>query len=292
MSLVTNSVPASPLPRMAHSAFLATLILLGLMSFATTGSAGGAQTQPAAETPVAMQPVVAVPEGEDPANKAATRTQQTFHIQPLRPIAELEREALAAQPPSEDGEFLSPDLVDLAAADPQLRLDIRYASDNNFLGVQVYRQARAYLQRPAAEALLRAHQKLQAMGYGLLIHDAYRPWYVTKIFWDATPEEQKIFVANPADGSRHNRGCAVDLTLYDLASGQPIEMPSGYDELTERAYPDYAGGTEEQRRHRDLLRASMEAEGFSVYPEEWWHYDYQDWRRYPILNKTFEELEQ
>lgn len=286
MNLISQSHTANPLARIAHSASLAVLILVGLIAFTATANAAEAQTQPTAETSVA------VPAGKDSANKAATGTQQTFHIQPLRPIADLEREALAAQPPVEAGEFLSPDLVDLAAADPQLRLDIRYASDNNFLGVQVYSQAGAYLQRPAAEALMRAHQKLQTQGYGLLIHDAYRPWYVTKIFWDATPEEQKIFVANPADGSRHNRGCAVDLTLYDLATGEAIEMPSGYDELTERAYPDYAGGTEEQRRHRDLLRASMEAEGFSVYPEEWWHYDYQDWRRYPILNKTFEELEQ
>jgi D-alanyl-D-alanine dipeptidase len=227
----------------------------------------------------------------DSAVQATIGTVQTFHIEPVRPIAELEHEALLAQPPREAGEFLQPDLVDLTTIDPVLRLDIRYATDNNFLGVPVYRQARAFLQRPAAEALVRAHQRLQAEGYGLLIHDAYRPWYVTRIFWDATPEQQKIFVANPADGSRHNRGCAVDLTLYEIATGQPVEMPSGYDELTERAYPDYAGGTAQQRQLRDLLRASMEAEGFTVYPEEWWHYDYQDWRRYPILNKTFEEIE-
>jgi D-alanyl-D-alanine dipeptidase len=261
--------PALPL-NCFRNACMATACLL-LISFATGGRAGDGSG--------------------DSAVQATIGTVQTFHIEPVRPIAELEQEALQAQPPTEAGEFLEPDLVDLTTIDPVLRLDIRYATDNNFLGVPVYRQARAFLQRPAAEALVRAHQRLQARGYGLLIHDAYRPWYVTRIFWDATPEEQKIFVANPADGSRHNRGCAVDLTLYEIATGQPVEMPSGYDELTERAYPDYPGGTAQQRQLRDLLRASMEAEGFSVYPEEWWHYDYQDWRRYPILNKTFEEIE-
>jgi D-alanyl-D-alanine dipeptidase len=154
----------------------------------------------------------------------------------------------------------------------------------------VYTQARAFLQRPAAEALLRAHQKLSHLGYGLLIHDAYRPWYVTKIFWDATPAEGKIFVADPSQGSRHNRGCAVDLTLYDLHSGKPIEMPGTYDEMSRRSYPNYAGGTSLQRWHRDLLRRAMESEGFTVYEFEWWHFDYKDWREYGIQNISFENL--
>ena len=97
-------------------------------------------------------------------------------------------------------------------------------------------------------------------------------------------------MAVQSKGSRHNRGCAVDLTLYDLKTGKPVEMVSGYDEFSDRAYPDYMGGTSAQRWHRDLLRAAMAAEGFAVYEEEWWHFDYKDWRKYPILNKTFEEL--
>ncbi|MEJ8567974.1 M15 family metallopeptidase [Elongatibacter sediminis] len=96
--------------------------------------------------------------------------------------------------------------------------------------------------------------------------------------------------SDPADGSRHNRGCAVDLTLFDLGTGLPVSMPSGYDEFSHSAHSDYTGGSEEQRRHRDRLRSAMEAEGFTVYPEEWWHYDYRDWQHYPILNVTFEEL--
>ena len=142
----------------------------------------------------------------------------------------------------------------------------------------------------AAEALGRAAKTLRAQGFGLVIHDGYRPWFVTKMFWDATPEEFHGFVADPAKGSRHNRGCAVDLTLYDVKTGKPVDMVSGYDEFSDRAFPDYMGGTSRQRWFRDLLRTAMQAEGFSVYEEEWWHFDYKDWNKYPILNKTFEEL--
>ena len=94
----------------------------------------------------------------------------------------------------------------------------------------------------------------------------------------------------PAQGSRHNRGCAVDLTLYELKTGKAVEMVGGYDEMSDRSYPDYPGGTARQRWHRELLRHAMEEEGFSVYEAEWWHFDYQDWRKYPILNLTFDEL--
>jgi D-alanyl-D-alanine dipeptidase len=216
---------------------------------------------------------------------------QVFQIQLSRSIDDLRREALAAAPPHENGQFRSPDLVDLAALNAAIHLDIRYATTNDFLGTPVYTQARAFLQRPAAEALVRAQQRLTAYGYALLIHDAYRPWYVTKIFWDATPPEGKIFVADPAQGSRHNRGCAVDLTLYDLKTGKPIEMPGTYDEMSERSFPDYPGGTSLQRWHRDLLRWAMESEGFTVYEHEWWHFDYKDWHEYPILNVPFEKLQ-
>ena len=211
-------------------------------------------------------------------------------INPVRSVTDLRAEALVASPPREDGAFRKPDLVELAPLDKSIHLDIRYATSNDFLGTPVYSQARAFLQRPAAEALLRVQQKLKPLGYGLLIHDAYRPWYVTKIFWDATPPEGKIFVADPAQGSRHNRGCAVDLTLYDLATGKPIEMPGTYDEMSPRSYPDYPGGTSLQRWHRDLLRRAMESEGFTVYEAEWWHFDYKDWKEYPIQNVPFEKL--
>jgi D-alanyl-D-alanine dipeptidase len=213
-----------------------------------------------------------------------------LRIKPVRPVVELMKEARAAQPPQETGDFLPADLVELTKLDPTIRLEIRYATTNNFLGTRFYSESRAFMQRPAAEAVVRVHRKLKKLGYGLLIHDAYRPWYVTKVFWDATPAEKKVFVADPAKGSRHNRGCAVDLTLYDLKTKRPVEMVSTYDETTLRAYPDYPGGTSLQRWHRKLLREAMEAEGFTVYEAEWWHFDYKDWRKYRIGNMTFEAI--
>ncbi len=198
--------------------------------------------------------------------------------------------AYSQQPPNEPGPFRQPDLVELIKLDPTIKLDIRYATKNNFLGRPVYKQARAFLQRPAAEALVRINQSLRKQGYGLIIHDGYRPWFVTKIFWDATPEDKKIFVADPAKGSRHNRGCAVDLSLFDLKTGQEVKMPSEYDEMTERAHINYACATAEAKRLRDLLRAAMEADGFAVYEPEWWHYDYKDWKEYPIGNVKFSEI--
>ncbi len=216
--------------------------------------------------------------------KIAGESQTSAQIEPIEPVDELRRRAMAARPPHETGDFREPDLVELMSLDPTIKLDIRYATTNNFMRTVFYPEARAFMQRPAAEALVRAHQKLRAMGYGLLIHDAYRPWYVTKMFWDGTPPDKRIFVADPSQGSRHNRGCAVDLTLYDLETGQPAEMVGLYDEMSERSYPDYPGGTALARWHRALLRRAMEAEGFTVYEFEWWHFDYKDWAKYPILN--------
>jgi D-alanyl-D-alanine dipeptidase len=213
-----------------------------------------------------------------------------FRITPVRPVAELRAEALRATPPEEIGPFRPAELIEIVTLDSTIHLDIRYATPNNFLSTPLYSQPRAFLQRPAAEAVVRIHRALKPLGYGLLIHDAYRPWYITKIFWEATPPSQHDFVANPATGSRHNRGCAVDLTLYLLKNGQPVSMPSLYDEFSPRAEPSYTGGTAEQTRLRELLRRAMEAEGFAVYSHEWWHFDYKDWREYGIGNTKFEDL--
>ena len=213
-----------------------------------------------------------------------------LRVTPLRPVPELIKEALAADPPKETGDFRTPDLVELIKLDPTIKLEIRYATTNNLFGTVFYSQPRAFMQRPAAEALVRINKTLKPLGYGLLVHDAYRPWYVTKVFWDATPDDKKLFVADPSKGSRHNRGAAVDLTLYDLKTGKPIEMVSTYDETTDRAYPDYPGGTSLQRWHRDLLRSAMEADGFKVFEAEWWHFDFKDWQKYPIGNVRFEQI--
>jgi zinc D-Ala-D-Ala dipeptidase len=193
----------------------------------------------------------------------------------------------AEGPPHEAGPFRPADLVELGRLDAALRLDVRYATSNNFMGRPVYAEARAFLQRPAADALLRALAALRPKGYGLLVFDGYRPWAVTKAFWDSVTPEQRAFVADPAKGSKHNRGCAVDLSLFVLATGREVEMPSPYDEMSERAHPDFAGGTAARREARDLLRTVMEAEGFTVESNEWWHFNYKDWPLYPILDIPF-----
>ncbi|WZO97728.1 serine hydrolase [Isosphaeraceae bacterium EP7] len=215
---------------------------------------------------------------------------KTFRITPVRSAAEIRLETAEMKPPSEPEKPRKADLVDLIAVVPGLKLDIRYATTNNFLSTPLYTSARALMQRPAAEALARVQAGLAPKGYGLLIHDAYRPWRVTKLFREATPPAQHIFVADPAKGSKHNRGCAVDLTLCDLANEQPIEMTGGYDEFSDRSFPGYPGGTSRQRWHRDLLRNAMEAEGFNVIDTEWWHFDYKIWNDYPIIDIPFEDL--
>ena len=200
--------------------------------------------------------------------------------------------ALAAAqdvPPKEENKREA-DLLELVKLDNTIKLDIRYARSDNFVGRPVYTEARAFLQRPAAEALLRVHQKLQRQGLGLVIFDGYRPWSITKLFWEVTPEDKRKFVANPKTGSKHNRGAAIDLSIYDLKTGRLLEMPSDYDEFTERASPNYTGGTDEQRRNRDLLRSLMEAEGFTVNQNEWWHFDYKDWQEYAIYDIPFSEI--
>ena len=193
---------------------------------------------------------------------------------------------LEAPPPRSPGQAL----VELTPVAPSLRFEIRYATANNFLGRAVYTQARAFLQRPVAEDLLRAGRSLPARGYGLLLFDAYRPWSVTRLFFELLPPEKRRFVAPPSRGSNHNRGCAVDLTLYDLGRDREAEMPSAYDEMTERAAPRYAGGSPEQRTRRDLLRAAMEAQGFTVDRGEWWHFDHKSCRGLALLDLPFEDL--
>ena len=225
-----------------------------------------------------------------PRRDVGTEAGGTFRIDPVRPVEELRADALAATPPPEPGPFRDSELVEVTSLEPGILLDVRYATTNNFMSSVFYDEPRVFLQRPAAEAVARVHRALAEHGYGLLLHDGYRPWYVTKMFFDATPESQKIFVADPANGSRHNRGSAIDLNLYDLVTGEPVDMVGTYDEFSPRSFPDYPGGTSRQRWLRELLRRAMEAEGFTVYEAEWWHFDHEDWREYAIQNATFDEL--
>ncbi len=199
-------------------------------------------------------------------------------------------QAVAIAPPVEKNKREA-DLVELVKLDKTIKLDIRYARNDNFVGRVVYPEARAFLQRPAAEAILKVHKKLKKQHLGLMIFDGYRPWSITKLFWEVTPEDKRKFVANPAVGSRHNRGCAVDLSVYDLRTGKLIDMPSDFDEFTGRASPDYKGGSAAQTKNRDMLRRMMEAEGFVVNKNEWWHFDYKDWEKYAIYDIAFSEIE-
>lgn len=194
-------------------------------------------------------------------------------------------------PPQGGGPYRPSELVELVKLEPTVRLDIRYATADNFTGRAVYPEARAFLQRPAATALIAVQSSLHEQGYGLVVYDAYRPWSVTKLFWDITPPDKRIFVADPGVGSKHNRGCAVDVGLYDLKTGREVEMTGAYDETTERSFVTYTGGTAEQRAHRDLLRQAMERAGqFFVYPEEWWHYDFKDFASYAIQDMPFSAI--
>lgn len=195
--------------------------------------------------------------------------------------------AFAQNKPPQEPDKREADLLELVKLDKTIKLDIRYARTDNFVGKVVYPEARAFLQRPAAEAVVRVHRLLKKQGLGIVIFDGYRPWSITKLFWEVTPDDKRKFVANPKTGSRHNRGCAVDLSIYDLKTGKLVPMPSDFDEFTERASPDYKGGSAEETRNRDLLRKLMEAEGFTVNANEWWHFDYKDWQTYAIYDIPF-----
>jgi D-alanyl-D-alanine dipeptidase len=187
-------------------------------------------------------------------------------------------------------DFRASDLVELQLLDSTFKLDIRYATIHNFTRQKMYAQPRAFLQRPAAQALVRVNNVLRENNCGLIIFDGYRPWSVTKKFWDMTPGNSKQFVADPREGSHHNRGCAVDVSLYDLTTEKPLMMPCDFDDFTPKAHPAYAGGSAHARKNRDLLASVMGGEGFSIHPKEWWHYDYQDWWQYQILDIPFEKI--
>jgi D-alanyl-D-alanine dipeptidase len=191
-------------------------------------------------------------------------------------------------PPVDRQATATPDLVDLARFDPRLRFDIRYATPANFMHRTLYPVARAVAQRPVAQALSRVQTRAEAEGYGLLIFDAYRPWRITKAMWEQTPPEKREFVADPATGSRHNRGCSIDLSLH--RGGIEVVMPSPYDDFTPAAYRSNTNAPEEALRLSRLLEGWMVAEGFVPLPNEWWHYDWAEWRRYPIMDVPLEDV--
>jgi len=180
------------------------------------------------------------------------------------------------------------DLVAVTSVNSRIRLDIRYATTNNFTGKQVYPCAKACLHRPTALKLTKAQKKLEEQGLGLKVYDAYRPLSVQKIFWTIMPDER--YVADPAKGSRHNRGSAVDVTLVELKSGKELEMPSGYDDFSARAGYTFTNLPPKAISNRTMLRATMTECGFVPFETEWWHFDDADWTKYPILDIPLERL--
>lgn len=174
------------------------------------------------------------------------------------------------------------DLVKVKNFIPTVVLDIRYATTNNFTGQKLYETDRTFLRRAVAEKLRAAQQEFNQAGFGLKIYDAYRPISVQKKMWAIFPQEG--YVANPAKGSRHNRGAAVDVTLVDLETKSELLMPSGYDEFSEKAHRNYKNAPEEAIRNRELLERVMIKHGFTGLPTEWWHFDDVNWRNYELLD--------
>ncbi len=179
-------------------------------------------------------------------------------------------------------------LVDIRTINPRIVLDIKYATSDNFVSKPVYTAAKAYLQQAVAGKLDRVQRDLEKQSLGLKIWDAYRPLSVQKQLWSLVPDER--YVADPAKGSSHNRGAAVDVTLVDAFGGE-LFMPTGFDDFSEKAHYDYQELTQEQLHNRTLLAESMERQGFVSLPTEWWHFSDPDVRTYPLLDISFEELE-
>lgn len=181
-------------------------------------------------------------------------------------------------------------LIDLSAFIPGIVLDIRYATDNNFTGKAVYTQAKAWVRFPLAVALKEVQDELKKQGLGLLIYDAYRPYAATLAFYEIVRDTN--FVAAPWRGSRHNRGAAVDVGLVELESGRIIEMPTLFDDFSERAHIDFMDLPDEVIANRARLVNLMSAHGFDAYPYEWWHFDFKGWEAFDLMDLSFEELEQ
>jgi zinc D-Ala-D-Ala dipeptidase len=182
------------------------------------------------------------------------------------------------------------ELIDLETFVPGLVLDIRYATSNNFTGERIYAQARAYARKPVAEALKKVQQELKADGLGIKMFDAYRPYKATVKFYEVYGDT--TYVASPYRGSRHNRGCALDLTLIELRSGQELKMPTGYDSFTKQAWPSTPVADPEVRKNRQRLIHVMEKYGFRVNSSEWWHFDFVGWKNFDVLDIDFDQLQE
>jgi D-alanyl-D-alanine dipeptidase len=176
-------------------------------------------------------------------------------------------------------------LVEIKKYIPEIVLDIRYATTNNFTHHRMYPQARAFARLPVVMALKDVEIDLKTRGLGLKIYDAYRPYTITEKFYEVTPDTN--FVADPRKGSKHNRGCAIDLSLIDLKTGKELDMPTGFDSFSRKAGANYPDLPQQQIVNRELLKSVMQAHGFRVIATEWWHYDFNGWAKYPLLDIPF-----
>lgn len=180
-------------------------------------------------------------------------------------------------------------MVDLECFISGIELDMRYATRNNFTNQKIYTKPKAYLRKSAAEALQKIQLELNKEGLGLKIFDAYRPYSATLKFYDIYPDTN--FVAAPWNGSSHNRGCAVDLTLININTGQELEMPTAFDDFTEKAAHNFMDLSAQAIQNRQILRDVMTKNGFSIYPYEWWHYDFIGWEDYCLMDIDFEDFD-
>lgn len=207
-----------------------------------------------------------------------------FRFAPVSDWQALKTAADAAVMPAQLGTGQQAQLVDLAQAVPGLKFDLRYAQADNCFGQAITDDQRAFLDADAAQALAQAQQYLKPYGYGILVWEAYRPWSVSKLAYDALPADKKSMLPAPEAGFSHNTGCSIDVSLYLLATGENTGMISDFDEPSVRQYADFAGGTTLERYRRDLLRRAMQMAGFTASETEWWHFDYGDIKGFAHLN--------
>ena len=205
--------------------------------------------------------------------------QYKYGLTPVR--LEKYRTSIAANPQNE--------LINLEKFIPGVKLDIRYATTNNFTKEKIYNLSRAYARKPVAESLKKAQEEFKKHGVGIKIFDAYRPYAATVKFYEVYKDT--TYVASPYRGSRHNRGCAIDMTIFDLKTGEDLTMPTEYDSFKKEAWPSTPVSDPLIKKNRDLIIAVMQNHGFKVNGSEWWHFDFIGWQKFDVLDISFEELE-
>ncbi|HEU5293116.1 MAG TPA: M15 family metallopeptidase [Cyclobacteriaceae bacterium] len=209
----------------------------------------------------------------------ATHAQYKYGLTPV--TLEKYKSSKTANPQNE--------LVNLEKHVPGIKLDIRYATTNNFTREKIYNIARAYARKPVAESLKKAQAEFNKLGYGIKVFDAYRPYAATVKFYEVYHDT--TYVASPYRGSRHNRGCAIDMTIFDLKTGKDLPMPTEYDSFRKEAWPSTPVKDPVIKKNRDLIISVMEKYGFKVNGSEWWHFDFIGWQKFEVMDISFEELE-